>query len=186
MFSETGFQAFMYHFFFLTKIHLRKIQILFPTLTESPLAKPMSDFLHARSSMCSSKRDRISDRHLSLILILTTERWGSLQPRYQKLKIRVGSSSRENFVTWVNLIINRVSRSAQIAEDCDGELQEGCYERLTCSDLQWIISVFVRLSTWREACIANNCSAGKFYTMIITGNAIMSITRQKLGPFVYN
>ena len=91
--------------------------------------------------------------------------------------------TRENFVTWVNQIIKRCSRSVKIAEDDDGELQEGCYEQMTCSDLQKIMSVFGKLSAWREECITNGCTAGKFFT--ITGNeSKMTITRQRLGPFL--
>ena len=87
--------------------------------------------------------------------------------------------TKKNFIVWMN---RSESRTAQVAED-HGEVQEGCYERLTCSDLQGIVSLFARLSTWREACVASDCSAGKFYT--VTGNeSKMKITRQKLGPFL--
>ena len=91
--------------------------------------------------------------------------------------------TRENFVAWVNQIIKRCSRTVKIAEDDDGELQEGCYEQMTCSDLQKIMSVFGKVSAWREECITNRCTAGKFFT--ITGNEPeMTITRQRLGPFL--
>ena len=91
--------------------------------------------------------------------------------------------TRENFVTWMNKIIKRSSQAVKIAEDDDGELQEGCYEQMTCSDLQRIMSIFEKLSAWREECIANGCTAGKFFT--VTGNeSKMTIIRQRLGPFL--
>ena len=68
--------------------------------------------------------------------------------------------TRQNFVLWLNQTIKRFSRTVQISEDCDGEQQEGCYEQMSCSDLQKIVSVFGQLNAWRETCIRNMCSAG--------------------------
>lgn len=86
-------------------------------------------------------------------------------------------------MTWVNQIVKRCNKNIKLAEDHDGEVQEGKYEQMTCSDLQKITSMFGQLSAWREACIANRCTAGKFFT--VTGNeSKMTITRQRLGPFL--
>ena len=92
--------------------------------------------------------------------------------------------SRKNFITWLNMTIKRNSNQrANIALDSRGEEQEGCYENMTCSDLQKVVAVFAELTEWRYHCTTTNCSAGKFYT--VTGDeSKMTITRQRVGPFL--
>ena len=51
----------------------------------------------------------------------------------------------------------------KVSEDEDGELQ-GCYEQMSCSDLQKVTAIFAKLSAWREECIINNCSAEEVIT----------------------
>ena len=51
----------------------------------------------------------------------------------------------------------------KVSEDEDSELQ-GCYEQMSCSDLQKVIAIFAKLSAWFEECIRNNCSAGELLT----------------------
>lgn len=86
--------------------------------------------------------------------------------------------SSDNFLVWVTQIVKRGSKTVKVSEDEDGELQ-GCYEQMSCSDLQKVTAIFAKLSAWREECIRNNCSAGELLT--ITGNeSKMTITRQRL------
>lgn len=88
-------------------------------------------------------------------------------------------------MSWLNNIVksNSNSKEVKVSTDFDGKEEDGCFEGMSCSDLQKIVAVFAVLSEWRQACITNGCSAGKFYA--ITGNeSNMTITRQHIGPFL--
>ena len=83
----------------------------------------------------------------------------------------------------MNSIVRAICKNAKLSkEEGTGVELPGCYEGLTCSELQKVVGVLGELFEWKVACSRNNCSAGKLLTA--TGNeSKMTITRQKLGPF---
>ena len=75
-----------------------------------------------------------------------------------------------------------VGPKVRISKDSEYQEVEGCYEGLTCSNLQRILALLEELDTWKAACIANNCSAGRFLS--ITGDeSKMTIMPHSVGPF---
>ena len=82
----------------------------------------------------------------------------------------------------LNAMFRSTSSKVRVSTDIDGEEVEGCYEGLSCSDMQKILAKFEQLHAWKAACIANNCCARRF--LAITGNeSKIIITRHKCGPF---
>ena len=96
----------------------------------------------------------------------------------------IEQQSKQNFATWLNAIFHSISSKVQVSVDSTGEEVEGCYEGLSCSDLQKITAKFENLDGWKAACSAKNCCAGRF--LAITGNeSNMTITRHRYGPFCW-
>ena len=83
----------------------------------------------------------------------------------------------------MNSIVLAICKKAKLSKEAGtGRELPGCYEGLSCTDLQEVVGALGELFDWKAACSRNNCSAGKFLT--VTGNeSTMKITRQKLGPF---
>ena len=92
--------------------------------------------------------------------------------------------SKENFIAWINAMVRNNCTKVKISRDNNGDELEGCFEGMSCSDLQKVIAAFNELHEWRAACTGNSVSAGRF--LAITGNeSKMSITRHRLGPFCW-
>ena len=83
----------------------------------------------------------------------------------------------------MNLLVLAVCKKAKLSKVAGtGRELPGCYEGLSCSDLQELVGALGELHEWKAACSRNNCSAGKLLT--VTGNeSNMKITRQTVGPF---
>ena len=90
--------------------------------------------------------------------------------------------SKVNFILWLDTIVLGVSSRVQKAQDM-GTTIEACYEGMSCSDNQKVLSVLGSFYSWRQACETNGVVAGKMF--VVTGNENkMTVTQHHLGPFI--
>ena len=139
----------------------------------NPSQNAQPAFNRAALGAYSAKRiDNQVDKRLSIVIYGLTE-CPKGSPRHERISHDTNLACKT-----IKSICPDLSDFA--IRDC---LRIGRYEQMICSDLQRIVSIFGKLSAWREACITNRCTAGKFLT--ITGNeSKMTVTRQRLGPFL--